>query len=85
VTPFVEVCSISVIYTPVEREMLQALSDFVAIESVSNTLHREDCRQAAIWLKKHLSQLGANSMVVDLSIHMYQREQQAKNHTLARL
>ncbi|TDL23199.1 Zn-dependent exopeptidase [Rickenella mellea] len=39
-----------------------ALSKFVSIPSVSNSsANREDCRQAAIWLKKCLAQLGAES------------------------
>jgi len=42
-----------------------ALSKFISIPSVSSDLsHREDCRQAAIWLKKCLSQLGAESTLV---------------------
>ncbi|KAI6042632.1 glutathione degradosome [Pisolithus marmoratus] len=42
-----------------------ALSTFVSIPSVSSDpLHREDCRQAAIWLKKCLHQLGAESTLL---------------------
>ncbi|KAF9265126.1 Zn-dependent exopeptidase [Marasmius fiardii PR-910] len=42
-----------------------ALSNFVSIPSVSaDTSHREDCRQAAIWLKKCLTQLGACSVLL---------------------
>ncbi|KAI6129690.1 glutathione degradosome [Pisolithus croceorrhizus] len=42
-----------------------ALSTFVSIPSVSSDpLHREDCRQAAIWLKKCLHQLGAESALL---------------------
>ncbi|KAJ7645615.1 hypothetical protein DFH06DRAFT_1211918 [Mycena polygramma] len=42
-----------------------ALSKFVSIPSVScSPAHREDCRQAAIWLKKCLSQLGAKSSLL---------------------
>ncbi|KAF8208640.1 hypothetical protein K438DRAFT_1812622 [Mycena galopus ATCC 62051] len=42
-----------------------ALSKFVSIPSVSSSpSHREDCRQAAIWLKKCLSQLGAKSCLL---------------------
>ncbi|KAJ7584980.1 hypothetical protein C8J56DRAFT_139703 [Mycena floridula] len=45
--------------------MVYALSKFVAIPSVSSSpSHREDCRQAAIWLKKCLSQLGAQSSLL---------------------
>ncbi|KAL5524589.1 hypothetical protein ACEPAF_9729 [Sanghuangporus sanghuang] len=45
--------------------MLYALSKFVSIPSVSNEpKHREDCRQAAIWLRKCLTQLGANSYLI---------------------
>ncbi|KAF9778662.1 Zn-dependent exopeptidase [Thelephora terrestris] len=41
--------------------MLYALSRFISIPSVSNSpQHREDCRQAAIWLKKCFNQLGAS-------------------------
>ncbi|KAF7365438.1 Beta-Ala-His dipeptidase [Mycena venus] len=42
-----------------------ALSKFISIPSVSSSSsHREDCRQAAIWLKKCLSQLGAKSSLL---------------------
>ncbi|KAG6909272.1 hypothetical protein DXG01_001334 [Tephrocybe rancida] len=42
--------------------MTYALSKFVSIPSVSSDpSHTEDCRQAAIWLKKCLSQLGAHT------------------------
>lgn len=42
-----------------------ALSTFVSIPSISSDpLHREDCRQAAIWLKKCLHQLGAESTLL---------------------
>ncbi|KAJ7457667.1 hypothetical protein B0H11DRAFT_2063012 [Mycena galericulata] len=42
-----------------------ALSKFVSIPSVScNASHREDCRQAAIWLKKCLTQLGAKTSLL---------------------
>jgi len=45
--------------------MVYALSKFISIPSVSSIpFHREDCRQAAIWLKKCLSQLGAQSTLV---------------------
>ena len=47
--------------------MTYALSKFVSIPSVSSDpSHREDCRQAAIWLKKCLNQLGAQSALVNL-------------------
>lgn len=47
--------------------MVYALSKFVSIPSVSSDpAHREDCRQAAIWLKKCLSQLGAEATLVSL-------------------
>ncbi|EUC63300.1 beta-ala-his dipeptidase [Rhizoctonia solani AG-3 Rhs1AP] len=42
--------------------LIYALSKFVAIPSVSSA--REDCKQAAVWLKKCLSQLGADSCLV---------------------
>lgn len=42
-----------------------ALSKFVSIPSVSNNFScREDCRQAAIWLKKCLNQLGAPASLI---------------------
>ncbi|KAF9219228.1 glutathione degradosome [Gyrodon lividus] len=45
--------------------MTYALSTFVSIPSVSSDpLHVEDCRQAAIWLKKCLHQLGAESTLL---------------------
>ncbi|KAJ3868519.1 hypothetical protein EV359DRAFT_77599 [Lentinula novae-zelandiae] len=45
-----------------------ALSKFVSIPSVSCYLnHREDCRQAAIWLKKCLTQLGAKTQLLPTS------------------
>lgn len=49
--------------------MTYALSKFVSIPSVSSDPnHREDCRQAAIWLKKGLNQLGAQSTLVNLLV-----------------
>lgn len=49
--------------------MLHALSKFVSIPSVSSEPHhREDCRQAAIWLKKCLTQLGAEATLVRLTL-----------------
>lgn len=45
--------------------MVYALSKFVSIPSVSNApAHREDCRQAAIWLRKCFTQLGAEACLV---------------------
>lgn len=45
--------------------MLFALSKFISIPSVSkSSVNREDCRQAAIWLRKCLTQLGADSTLV---------------------
>ncbi|KAF7975347.1 hypothetical protein HWV62_9799 [Athelia sp. TMB] len=45
--------------------MIYALSKFVSIPSISSDpAHREDCRQAAIWLKKCLSQLGAEATLL---------------------
>ncbi|KAF5381886.1 hypothetical protein D9757_007553 [Collybiopsis confluens] len=42
-----------------------ALSKFVSIPSIScSPAHREDCRQAAIWLKKCLQQLGAKTQLL---------------------
>jgi len=48
--------------------MAFALSKFISIPSVScNAAHREDCRQAAIWLRKCLGQLGAHTSLVSLN------------------
>jgi di- and tripeptidase len=45
--------------------LVYALSKFVSIPSVSSgPSNREDCRQAAIWLKKCLTQLGATSSLL---------------------
>lgn len=45
--------------------MVYALSKFITIPSVSSDpLRKEDCRQAAIWLKKCLGQLGAHTALV---------------------
>ena len=47
--------------------MVYALSKFVSIPSVSSSQqHKEDCRQAAIWLRKCLGQLGAQSFLVSV-------------------
>ncbi|KAF8887175.1 hypothetical protein BD779DRAFT_1611627 [Infundibulicybe gibba] len=52
-------------YRLITDTMTYALSKFVSIPSVSSTLsHREDCRQAAIWLRKCLSQLGARTVLL---------------------
>jgi len=48
-----------------------ALSKFVSIPSVSSSAdHREDCRQAAIWLTKCFAQLGASSKTVCVLIRL---------------
>lgn len=48
--------------------MLHALAQFVSFPSVSNSIsHHEDCRQTAIWLKKCLTQFGAESQLVRAS------------------
>ena len=50
-----------------EDTLIYALSKFVSIPSVSSCPdHREDCRQAAIWLTKCFAQLGASSKAVRL-------------------
>jgi hypothetical protein len=50
-----------------EETLIYALSKFVSIPSVSSCPdHREDCRQAAIWLTKCFAQLGASSKAVRL-------------------
>lgn len=48
--------------------LVQYLSKFVAIPSVSNCeQNREDCRQAAIWLKRCMSQLGAEATMARIT------------------
>ncbi|KAH9480318.1 putative di- and tripeptidase DUG2 [Psilocybe cubensis] len=45
--------------------MVYALSKFTTIPSISSIpAHREDCRQAAIWLRKCLGQLGAKTSLL---------------------
>ncbi|KAI9064650.1 Zn-dependent exopeptidase [Trametes sanguinea] len=45
--------------------LVYALTKFVAIPSVSNAVaHKEDCRQAAIWLRKCFTQLGAEASLL---------------------
>jgi len=45
--------------------VVRALSQFVSFPSISNHhSHKEDCRQAAIWLKKCLTQFGAESQLL---------------------
>jgi hypothetical protein len=57
--------------------LLHALSKFVSIPSISNAshssgktattepyVHQEDCRQSAVWLRKCLTQLGAEATLV---------------------
>ncbi len=45
--------------------MVYALSKFITIPSVSSDpLRKQDCRQAGIWLKKCLGQLGAHTALV---------------------
>ncbi|KAM5533124.1 hypothetical protein V8D89_013172 [Ganoderma adspersum] len=45
--------------------LVHALTKFVSIPSVSNSpVHKEDCRQAAIWLRKCLTQLGADASLL---------------------
>ncbi|KAF8158262.1 hypothetical protein B0H34DRAFT_657084 [Crassisporium funariophilum] len=45
--------------------MLYALSKFISIPSVScEPRYREDCRQAAVWLRKCLGQLGARTKLL---------------------
>ncbi|KZW01583.1 glutathione degradosome [Exidia glandulosa HHB12029] len=52
-----------------EDTLLYALEKFVAIPSLSGCAERrEDCRQAAIWLKKCLSQLGAETQLLPTSV-----------------
>ena len=51
--------------------LVHALTKFVSIPSVSNyPSHREDCRQAAIWLRKCLTQLGAEASLVSRIGHV---------------
>ncbi|KAF8073641.1 hypothetical protein FPV67DRAFT_1605948 [Lyophyllum atratum] len=50
---------------PIIDTLTYALSKFVSIPSVSSSpAHTEDCRQAAIWLKKCLGQLGAHTSLL---------------------
>ena len=45
--------------------MVYALSKFISIPSISGAAqHKEDCRQAAVWLRKCLIQLGAQAQLV---------------------
>ena len=54
-----------VAHLPSPDILVHALTKFVAIPSVSNSpTHKEDCRQAAIWLRKCLTQLGAEASLV---------------------
>ncbi|KAJ6466417.1 hypothetical protein C8R45DRAFT_1021645 [Mycena sanguinolenta] len=55
-----------IVLPPLNSDTLTyALSKFISIPSVSSSpSHREDCRQAAIWLKKCLIQLGAKSSLL---------------------
>src|ERR1700761_9425761 len=51
-----------------DDKLLRALSEFVAIPSVSQVARRhEDCQKAAIWLKKHLRRLGADATLVSVT------------------
>ncbi|KAI0088477.1 Zn-dependent exopeptidase [Irpex rosettiformis] len=48
--------------------MVYALSKFVSIPSISSAVHhKEDCRQAAVWLRKCLIQLGAQAQLLPTS------------------
>ncbi|KAF9568808.1 glutathione degradosome [Agrocybe pediades] len=48
--------------------MVYALTKFIMIPSISSDpAHREDCRQAAIWLRKCLGQLGAHTSLLATS------------------
>lgn len=47
-----------------QGRMLRHLSQFVSYRSISNDLHREDCRQAALYLKKSLVRLGADARLL---------------------
>ncbi|KAF9235175.1 hypothetical protein BU15DRAFT_78272 [Melanogaster broomeanus] len=63
--PFAQVQESAVSEVGDDDTMTYALSTFVSIPSVSSDpLHLEDCRQAAIWLKKCLHQLGAESALL---------------------
>ncbi|RPD54678.1 Zn-dependent exopeptidase [Lentinus tigrinus ALCF2SS1-7] len=45
--------------------LVHGLTKFVSIPSVSNSpTHKEDCRQAAIWLRKCFTQLGAEASLL---------------------
>jgi acetylornithine deacetylase/succinyl-diaminopimelate desuccinylase-like protein len=45
---------------------MDALTEFVSIRSVSLPTYRDNCRQGAVWLAKHLAKLGAESKVVSI-------------------
>ncbi|EJU03191.1 glutathione degradosome [Dacryopinax primogenitus] len=49
---------------PRADDLVAALTDFVAYPSVSIEAHREDCRQTALFLKRILTQLGADAHVL---------------------
>ena len=51
--------------------LIYALTKFVAIPSVSSQpQHKEDCRQAAIWLKK-AAEGGDSNAQLDLYLDLY--------------
>lgn len=48
-------------------ELFHTLANFVAIKTIADDAHREDCRQGALYLKRALRGLGAETVVVRLS------------------
>ncbi|BGP11341.1 hypothetical protein JCM10049v2_007246 [Rhodotorula toruloides] len=54
--------------TPAERgfqgELFHTLANFVAIKTIADDAHREDCRQGALYLKRALRGLGAETVIL---------------------
>jgi di- and tripeptidase len=77
-TLFRDHCPNLLSFSRIPDTVIHALSKFISIPSVSSDPHhRGDCQQAAIWLTKCLSQLGAQATVVGYSI--YNRKVHATN------
>lgn len=45
-------------------ELFHTLANFVAIKTIADDAHREDCRQGALYLKRALRGLGAETVIV---------------------
>ncbi|BGP27612.1 hypothetical protein JCM10295v2_006586 [Rhodotorula toruloides] len=54
--------------TPADRgfqgELFHTLANFVAIKTIADDAHREDCRQGALYLKRALRGLGAETVIL---------------------